>query len=407
MISKLSNKYYWLLTFIILHFFHYLDYVNYNPTLGGQVANVIVLILIIYVLNNKRNISHGASSKYVLYFMIVPLLSIVPCYIDRGQDFLTSLRAFLPSFIWVLYFFLNEKRYNVETVVKIILVIAFVRIGITFIEQYTYPVYYFANRTDVELENGMLREVEIRSGFRRYLISDTFFSMFAIFYYFQKITEKQRHKHNVINVLLFLIACFGLYMDQSRQFMASTIGSIAVISILSSKYRLGGKIFFVLLIVCLYVGYDYLFSELTSQTAEDISEDNVRVASYSFYFLEYWESPLGVIFGNGVPGDSVYGDEIKNIESNYHLFRTDIGIVGALSIGGICTVLIFFLYYHKVVRKNWKYMEVYQQMFLISALFNVPLIFPITQGLHYKCFWAILLFIIDQTIQKNKIQLSQ
>lgn len=48
-------------------------------------------------------------------------------------------------------------------------------------------------------------------------------------------------------------------------------------------------------------------------------------------------------------------------------------------------------------------MELYQQLFLISALLNIPLIFPITQGTHYKCFWAILLFIIDRTIYK-KIQ---
>lgn len=398
--KRLSNKYYWLLTFIILHFFHYLDYVNYNPTLGGQIANVIVLILIVYALTRKQNYNLYASSKYVLYFMLVPMLSIIPCYIERGQDFITSLRVFLPSCIWMLYFFLQEKKFNVDNVTRIILLIAFVRIGITFVEQFTYPVYYFANRTDVELENGIIREVEIRSGFRRYLISDTFFSMFAIFYYYQKIIEKSKHRIRII--VLFLIACFGLYMDQSRQFLASTVGSIAIFSMFTSKYGLGGKIAFILLVVCLYFGYGFLFSELSSQTADELNDDNIRVASYTFYLWEYWKGPLTVIFGNGIPGNSVYGDEIKNIEATMHFFRTDVGIVGALSIGGICTIAVFFSYYFTVVRKNWRILEPYQKMFLISALLNVPLIFPITQGVHYKCFWAVLLFIIDQTIRKNK-----
>lgn len=400
MTRKLSNKYYWLLTFIILHFFHYLDYVNYNPTLGGQVANVIVLLLIVYILTRKANYSSLPSSKYILSFMLVPILSFIPCFIDRGQDFITSFRAYLPSGIWILYFYLHEKKFDVQNVINIILIIAFVRIGITYIEQFTYPVYYFANRTDVELENGLIKEVEIRSGFRRYLISDTFFSMFAIFYYYQKIIDKD--KKRVRSIILFAIACFGLYIDQSRQFLASTFGSIAILTVLSSKSGIGGKVFFFSLIVALYAGYSFLFSELASQTSEDINEDNIRVASYAFYFWDYWESPLGVLFGNGIPGNSDYGDEIHRIETTMHLYRTDIGIVGALNIGGICTILMFFLYYLKVVRKNWSYMDMYQQLFLISALLNTPFIFPLTQGIHYKCFWAILIFIIDSTIKKNK-----
>lgn len=400
MIRKLSSKYYWLLAFIILHFFHYLDYVGYNPTLGGQVANVIVILLIVYLLTRKTNYSTLPSSRYILSFMLIPILSFIPCFIDRGQDFITSFRAYLPSGIWVLYFYLYEKKFNYQNVINIILIIAFLRIGITYIEQFTYPNYYFANRTDVELENGLIREVEIRSGFRRYLISDTFFSMFAIFYYYQKIIDKDKKRFR--SIILFAIACFGLYMDQSRQFLASTFCSIAILTIFSSRSSIGGKIFFIFLIIALYAGYSFLFSELTTQTYEDINEDNIRVASYSYYFWDYWESPLGVLFGNGIPGKSDYGNEIHKIETTLHLYRTDIGIVGALSIGGICTVAMFFLYYLKVVWKNWRYMELYQQLFLISALLNIPLIFPLTQGLHYKCFWAILIFIIDSTIIRNK-----
>ncbi len=400
MIRKLSSKYYWLLAFIILHFFHYLDYVGYNPTLGGQFANVIVILLIVYLLTRKTNYSSLPSSRYILSFMLIPILSFIPCFIDRGQDFITSFRAYLPSGIWVLYFYLYEKKFNYQNVINIILIIAFLRIGITYIEQFTYPIYYFANRTDVELENGLIREVEIRSGFRRYLISDTFFSMFAIFYYYQKIIDKDKKRFR--SIILFAIACFGLYMDQSRQFLASTFCSIAILTIFSSKSSIGGKVFFIFLIIALYAGYSFLFSELTTQTYEDINEDNIRVASYAYYFWDYWESPLGVLFGNGIPGNSDYGNEIHKIETTLHLYRTDIGIVGALSIGGICTVAMFFLYYLKVVWRNWKYMDLYQQLFLISALLNIPLIFPLTQGIHYKCFWAILIFIIDSTIIRNK-----
>lgn len=400
MSRRLSNKYYWILTFIILHFFHYLDYVNYNPTIGGQLSNVIVLLLIVYVLTRKIDITNAVSYKYVLYFMLVPMLSIIPCYLDRGQSLFISFRAFMPSGIWLLYFFLQDKKFNADKVVKVILIIAFLRIGITFVEQFTYPVYYFANRTDIELENGIIREVEIRSGFRRYLISDTFFSMFAIFFYYQKLIE--RHKKKIIWLILFLIACFGLYMDQSRQFLASTVGSIAILSIFSSKYGLGGKIAFIALIVGIYVGYNFLFSELASKTTEELNDDNIRVASYAFYLFDYWGGPLSIIFGNGLPGStSDYGIEIQKLETTLHFYRSDVGIVGALNIGGICTVLVFFFYYFKVVRKNWSYMELYQQLFLISALLNIPLIFPITQGTHYKCFWAILLFIIDRTIYKK------
>lgn len=121
-----------------------------------------------------------------------------------------------------------------------------------------------------------------------------------------------------------------------------------------------------------------------------------------FIYLIIGEDLFQIIFGNGLPGStSDYGIEIQKLETTLHFYRSDVGIVGALNIGGICTVLVFFFYYFKVVRKNWSYMELYQQLFLISALLNIPLIFPITQGTHYKCFWAILLFIIDRTIYKK------
>ena len=93
-------------------------------------------------------------------------------------------------------------------------------------------------------------------------------------------------------------------MDQSRQFLASTVGSIAILSIFSSKYGLGGKIAFIALIVGIYVGYNFLFSELASKTTEELNDDNIRVASYAFYLFDYWGGPLSIIFGNGLPGST-------------------------------------------------------------------------------------------------------
>lgn len=385
---------------IYLHSLHYFDYVNYDSTAGGWISNLIgIFCLTLFLIYNypKRECP---SKFYVAGFILVPILSFIPCYLEHGQGFITSFRAYLPLFVLFLYYYFHRNHFKADTLINIITVFAVVRTIILITQQFTYPNYLFAMRPEGYNEMGVYREIEVRSGIYRYYISDSYLSQFLIFYYFQKLTEKYTLK----KLLLFVLGLVGLYLDQTRQFMATTACAIIIIAMLSSKYRHKNiAAFFILVVgITIYLNFDTLFGSLAEQTTEDFTKDNIRLLSYNFFFNEYWGGPLSYIFGNGRPGQSAYGNEINNIATDLHLYRSDVGVVGFLNQYGIVSVLFFFLFYALFVRKNWKYIDMHLKMFFCATFLNLPLVVFFVNNLNWYAFWAFMMYLLDESIVRNK-----
>ena len=173
------------------------------------------------------------SKKYVIGFVFIPMLSFIPCFFEHGQSLVESFRVYLPCMILFLYFYMHKEEISVKTLINILTIFAIVRTSILIVEQFTYPNYLFAFRPETYDENGILKPIEVRSGIYRYYISDTYLSQFLIFYYFQKLTEQCKLKY----LFLFVFGLVGLYLDQTRQFMVTTVLVLVIISLLSSNFK--------------------------------------------------------------------------------------------------------------------------------------------------------------------------
>ena len=148
---------------------------------------------------------------------------------------------------------------------------------------------------------------------------------------------------------------------------------------------------------------DLLFGETISKTQNEVSDDNIRVLSYAYYFSNTGDF-ITSLLGNGLASTkSSYGQEIAKLE-NWGYFRCDIGIVGALHMLGYVFILLFILYYVFVILRNWKKIDAYLRLYLLSILVNIPLIFPLYNATLpcFECFMGILFYLVDRSIlQKN------
>lgn len=386
--------------FIFLQYLHYFDYVKYDVVLGGNICKIMAIFVMLVFIFGKYTINVCPSKKYVIGFVFIPMLSFIPCFFEHGQSFMESFRVYLPYMILFLYFYMHKEKISVKTLINILTIYAVVRTSIVIVEQFTYPNYLFAFRPETYDENGILKPIEVRSGIYRYYISDTYFSQFLIFYYFQKMTEKYRLRY----LVFFVFGLVGLYLDQTRQFMVTTVLALVIISLLSSNFK-HKKLAISLIIfsgIVILNFSDILFGSLMSKTSDELNEDNIRYLSYYTYFSSYWGGPLSYIFGNGMAGNSAYGIEMQKLTLDYGLWRADVGIVGFLNQYGYVSVLYFLLFYILYLRKNWKYIDVHLQMFFLASLLNLPLVVFFVNNANWYVFWAFMMYLLDEAVVRNK-----
>lgn len=401
------NNKWWiiLIGWIYLHALHYFDFTLYNPTIGGWIQKMICIAIIAYLIFHNINTKYAFSKTYLSGFLWIPMLSFIPCWLEHGQTIIQSFWAYFPMFILLLYFIFHDRRIRENDIIRLLTIFAVTRTLILLIEQFTYPHYYFAFRPEIEMENGYLRPIEIRSGILRFYISDTYLSMFLMFYWGQRIFEKFNWRH----FLLFAWGIFGLWLDQTRQFMAVGYGAFLII-LLATHNRKINKIstYIVITIVILVVviNFDNLFGDLNDKTSNEMNKDNIRLLAYKYFLNEYWGGPLSVLFGNGIAGTSQYGKEISFLSQEMKLFRSDVGIVGFLNQYGIVSVFFFIWFYISFVRKNWKYIDAYIKMFLLATLLNLPLVVFFVNNLNWYVYVAFMMYLMDMSIKKNKFRIK-
>ncbi len=393
------RKYYnvglFLVIFIYLHSLRYFEYIGVNPTYHGWLSNLLVLFLIIICIISK-NPRRMPAQYWMLGFLLVPMLSFLPCWLENGQSPLTSLRAYLMVGLALVYFLLHKTQMKPAHLIQILTAFAVIRIGILLLQQFTYPSYWFSLRPEGLNAQGLFRPIEVRSGIYRFCIEDPYLSMFLLFYYFQRLTKSFRPTY----LVLFFLGLFGLWLDQTRQFMAVGFISFLLVFLFNSRFK--GKWLFLLLVpavigVLLLKGGS-LFEDLILMTQSDMGSDNIRLFAYSTYLFEFWGGPLSVVFGNGPMGNSDYGQLISYMYDSLNLYHSDVGIVGAINFYGLTTLFLFLAFYIFFVARYWKSIPMFLKMYFLAVLFNIPLISLFTQPVNCMVLFAMFLYLSDRSI---------
>lgn len=401
----------WCLIVVMLIFIHalrYFDYTGLNSTYYGWASNIFSLLLIAFYLVFGRKLSSTYSQPFLWGLLLVPILSFLPCYLENGQGLVDSCRAYLSTFLVLVYFVLHASKVKEKELVRAITIIAVVRTSILLIQQFTYPDYLFAFRPEGMDAQGYIQGMEVRSGIYRFYIEDTYLSMFLVFYYLQKLLSK----FTPASLMLFLIGLFGVYLDQSRQFMVSTIIAVIVPFVFIRKKKTRWIMFLLIaaIAVVAIVFGTQLFEELIEMSADDVSDsDNIRLLSYATFLFQYWGGPLSVIFGNGPAwGGSAYNAELQYMMEYLRLYRADVGIVGAMNVYGITSALFLLYFYIAFVFKNWKKLETHLKMYYIASIVNLPLVTIYTQNINWFVFLSIMLYLSDMSIAKyNYVKSSE
>lgn len=383
--------------FVFLHSLMYFDYVNLDPTIYGWVSNGLVLILAplcFFSIGPKKM----PASPWLLGLLAVPMLSFLPCWLENGQSVFTSARAYMALWLPLLYYLLHKSKISEKELVIMITVFAVVRTVITIVQQFTYPEYLFTFRPEGLDASGLFKGIERRSGIYRFCIEDTFLSMFLVFYYFWKMTRHYR----LTDLLLFLTGLLGVYLDQTRQLMFSTV--VALVLVLVFSVRIKHKWLILLLVAAIggivALNANTLFEDLLLMTEQELNSDNIRILSYTTYLLEFWGGPLSVVFGNGPIGNSSYGQQVLYMYENMKLFHSDVGIVGAANLYGVVTVLFYLAFLVFFVFRNWKKFRIHIKMYFVAQLINLPMICIFTQRVNCMIFLAFMLFLCDKDIKR-------
>lgn len=400
-IIKNMNSYKFALygTFIVfLHSIQYFDWIKYNIYIGRIISFSLGVALFLYFVQAKKHI-HLPYTKFIVGFTFIPFLSIIPCRIENGQSLTESLYVYMPFCFLLVYYLLARNKISEEDIVKWLTIFAVTRTAILIIEQFTYPTYWFAYRPEGYAADGHYYGIEIRSGIKRFYIMDTYLSMFLVFYYLQKLSSCIKLKY----VLLFLYGLIGIYIDQQRQYMISTILTIVLFTMFSTKMKYKNVIVFLFCIVSLviYIYSDQILGQILESVVEDTNEDNIRLFTYHTYGVEFFGGPLSYIFGNGFP--AVSGSYAKSVSSlrSMGLTQTDIGIVGLYSYYGLTTLMFFIYFYIYSFRKYWHSLDSHIKMFIIASIINLPLFTMFSCHLDSYPFWGIMLYLADLSIIRN------
>ena len=353
-----------------------------------------------FLFSNQSYLKGTVFSKPLKLTLLSFFLSCIPSIIVFGQNLYTAVAGLTMYMFPVMLYFLLCK-WNIDEnvlfryLVYFTITFAFVEIG----QQFTYPTYWFGGRAEGEL-TGLLEQ---RMGFWRFYLFGISYCLLAMMLCFEKLQNGERPF--IRNLIYFLICAVSIYFFLSRKDIYASVVCIFMGVILSHN-RGGGfvKIIFSILLVAAYFFLSSSMAELNQQavmeTSED-SEDFIRFIAADYFIYEMSDSPLYYMFGAGIPGgDNALQKVIYELTEYNHIYQDDCGFVGYFSKFGFFGIVVQMLILFKII-VNRKYIGI---GLLLFALLQLLISFFDFWGNNARnlAAWAIFLYLVDKSIQKNK-----
>jgi len=380
--------------------------INWNPTLGGWIKNILYYGLVVYLVVGSKEKSKCNFYTEVLLLTFIPFLSIFNSWSIYSQSPYRSFTVLLGQFIWIIYFLLHKYKVQEQTILKVLFWVSLFLIGVQIIQQFTYPNAPFGTMSEnAMIEKHAMEAAEQRNGLWRFRMHQNGYYtapiLFAMWIWIRKKTSLKL----AVFVSLFLAS---IYLTLTRQVMFACILTIFCSMFMGQKKINFTALFIGLLFIGgLYMYYDVLFSKLAEQTQDDSNEDNIRLFAASLLWSESLKTPLTFLFGYGVPdGGSAYGIHMYKLNSILGVFTTDVGFIGQIFERGFIYVCICYYMLYKLFFKLKKSIPTYVRMFVMYTGVMSVMIFPcITPA--QNIVWVMLLYVCDLHINKSPLAFNK
>lgn len=378
------------------------SYVNWNPTYGGWIDNLLNLGLFFYWIFFFKSSKNMNFKKEVYLMMFLPFLSVFNSWGIYNQAPTSGIWVLIGHFIWIVYFLLHKYKISESVLLKIFCILSFTIVSIQIIQQFTYPNTLFGAMSVEEMvEKGVNEAVEKRNGLWRFRMHyNAYFTapiLFAIWIWLQK-------KFNVSLFIWIILLLISVYLTLTRQVIASCVITILFSFFLNNKGKLKAFILIFLFVGILYIFYDLLFLSFAEQTTADNTKDNIRLLAATYFWEESLKTPFTFLFGIGKGAANSSLAQVQEMQiSVYGFFVSDVGLVGEIYERGLIYVLMSYYLLYKLFIRLKNIIPIYIRMFVLYTVLMSVMIFPFI-GYYQILVWVMLLYVSDLYVNSYKLK---
>ena len=193
--------------------------------------------------------------------------------------------------MFLFYYIYNIYRIEEQDICNIFTAIALCAFGIQIV-QLLYPQSAVFGIYDEGIRQSRHVMVEIRNGIYRFRLETYFFTLFCLYYYWNRLLAKLTLR----NIALFSVFLASTYLYLTRQIMIAVVITLmcSYLFIKNTKARVVSIMLIGILSLVLLQYSSELFKELFNRTKTELVSMNVRVISTGFYWEKICENHISI-----------------------------------------------------------------------------------------------------------------
>lgn len=383
----------------ILFLTQFFGYAYWNPTYAGWCSYFIYAFIIAFVYFYKNNLQtiYAPFKNKIWVLLFLPLLGMaVRQIISPGFSLYEERQYIFPFATFLFYYIYYICDCREQDIIKIFLFISLCIFCIQ-VFQIAFPEKAVFGIYNEELRDSNKAIAEIRNGIYRFRIPGFFFTLFCIYYYWNKLLLRITPK----DILLFSILLASMYLYLTRQIMFATFFTLTCSFLFIKNTGFKEKSIAVIIacgLIGLYFASD-LFGEFYTKTLQETNTDNIRWVGTKFYWEKICDSPFTFLFGNGHPQSLQKWTKLG-------LHPSDIGFIGAMFYHGVLWILFYFYTVYLIVVKYGRMLPLYIKLFVFGTFIDSIMIFPYLNA-HEYLVWASMLYIASLYIGRYQADLLE
>jgi len=384
---------YSLIILFIIYSTCFFNYVGWNPTLAGWFSYFLYVFIVSWTYLNRKKITIGCStySKGLWLLMLYPLLGVLLRYVSNDDYSLYNERQYiLPLAAFLFYYIYSIYSVSEKDIVNIFTGVSFLIFGIQ-VFQIIFPEMAVFGIYDEEMQQSRHAIAEIRNGIYRFRLPGSFFTLFCLYYYWNRLLVKINMRDLIYCAVLL---CSG-YLYLTRQIIFATLLTLIFSFVFVRNHGVRLKII-IITVACCFVGLyfaDDLFSEFYEKSFQSGSYD-IRLVAGKFYLEKIFESPLTFLFGSGHP------EELKAWTTKLSLYPEDVGLIGEMFYYGLFWILFYFYMVYIIVARHSSMLPLYIKSFVFGTFVNSIMIFPYRSSGEYLV-WATVFYLATQYLAQS------